>query len=105
MPALRVAAKTAAHFVAWLADIRDISFAPLRVIDRFGSNARVFHYVRDSYSPAVSAYEKKTVKPAIPIAASTHNDHPAGAINACAILAISVFLAACQPEAPRGFQG
>ncbi|MGZ8230058.1 MAG: hypothetical protein ACXW2A_09540, partial [Burkholderiales bacterium] len=33
----RVAAKTAAYFVAWLADIRDISFAPLRVINRFGS--------------------------------------------------------------------
>src|SRR5436190_17681510 len=48
VPALRVAARTAAHFVAWLADIRDISFAPLRVIDRSGSNAHVFHYVRDS---------------------------------------------------------
>jgi hypothetical protein len=27
----------AAYFVAWLADIRDISFAPLRVIGHFGS--------------------------------------------------------------------
>ena len=35
--ALRVAAQTAAYFVAWLADIRDISFAPLRVIDRLGA--------------------------------------------------------------------
>ena len=48
VPALRVAAKTAANFVAWLADIRDISRAPLRVIDRFGSNAHVLHYVRHS---------------------------------------------------------
>ena len=37
VPALRVAARTAANFVAWLADIRDISFVVLRVIDRFGS--------------------------------------------------------------------
>ena len=37
VPALRVATKTAAHFVGLLADIRDISFVVLRVIDRFGS--------------------------------------------------------------------
>jgi len=46
VPARRVAAEfvqyAAAHFVAWLADIRDISCAPLRVIDRSGSNAHVF---------------------------------------------------------------
>src|SRR6185369_2704961 len=48
VPALRVAAKTAAHFVGCLADIRDISCDTLLVINRFGSNARVFHYVRDS---------------------------------------------------------
>src|SRR6185295_11511654 len=48
VPARRVAARTAANFVAWLADIRDISCAPLRVINRSGSNAHVFHYVRDS---------------------------------------------------------
>ena len=48
VPALRVAAKTAANFVGRLADIRDISFTTLRVTDRFGSNAHAFHYVRHS---------------------------------------------------------
>jgi hypothetical protein len=50
VPALRVAAKTAANFVGRLADSRDISFATLRVTDRFGSNAHVLRYVSHSCS-------------------------------------------------------
>ena len=48
VPARRVAARTAANFVACLGCMSDISCAPLRVIDRSGSNAHVFHYVRGS---------------------------------------------------------
>ncbi len=45
VPALRVVVRTTANFVASLADIRDISCGPLRVIDRSDRNARVFDCV------------------------------------------------------------
>src|SRR5665647_411301 len=48
VPARRVAAKTGADFVGRLDHIRDMLCATLRVSTNFGSNAHVFHYVRDS---------------------------------------------------------